>query len=786
MTLRFCPAALVAVLAVLHGTGGVALPLERHGIIFKAGAPQQAGTFLLNPEQTLAAEVNGAPCLNLQPDTNPYETMKYRFRLDASILAKPGRFALCIVFADKGAGVITPRLLVDDGFNGTYAGPSRMCSHTRLNTGDTRQAWFEFDLPPNLPAESAHPHLTVEGLQHLLEIRLGPPLSDADWDAVKQSIPQSVIPMVTLNRPMELVTTTGVPVMDGGGTDLNAALDGMADMAPLARVLGFTAVESYVLWRRLEPAKEGTFDFSFYDAVVERLQQYGLKWFPLLIVGSSYALPDWFQKSPENVGFVCLEHGLANDIQSIWSPHHKRHVSRVLKAFGDHYNGKGVLEAVRLGPSGNFGESQYPAGGNWGFHGEKMHIHIGWWAGDAFARADFQEWLKRKYGTVAALNQAWDGASFRNIDEIGVALPQLVMSRRQRLDITAWYTDSMSEWCDWWAREAKKHLSGTPLYQSAGGWGFREAGTDYPAQTKTMAELGGGIRLTNETDSYEQNFYATRLAMTSARLYGARIGNEPASSHTPRGVAGRLFGLLTANGDHFFTYQGNIFNHPLGIDLWLENLPVMDTRQPPLVEVAVYYPETMNQLEDGAFRHLYAWGFNPRARDIRRVVEVDYLDETLLRDGFLDKYKALVCAWGNIVEKDVLAIMDKWMRAGGVIIFPSYPRSDYETVEGDRTVTQRWAKGDTGAGRYHSFTGDLESEEMYADFVGGVLKGVEGLHPWTKAAIAAERPEEVFLSIQADGHLLALNYRGADTVLKVPGLDPVTLRPWRIERIALP
>ena len=77
----------------------------------------------------------------------------------------------------------------------------------------------------------------------------------------------------------------------------------------------------------------------------------------------------------------------------------------------------------------------------------------------------------------------------------------------------------------------------------------------------------------------------------------------------------------------------------------------------------MYYPETMNQLEDGAFRHLYAWGFNPRARDIRRVVEVDYLDETLLRDGFLDKYKVLVCAWGNIVEKDVAARIAKARQA---------------------------------------------------------------------------------------------------------------------------
>ena len=37
----------------------------------------------------------------------------------------------------------------------------------------------------------------------------------------------------------------------------------------------------------------------------------GLKWVPFLLAGPSYALPDWYYKSPEAQGYVCLEQFLS-------------------------------------------------------------------------------------------------------------------------------------------------------------------------------------------------------------------------------------------------------------------------------------------------------------------------------------------------------------------------------------------------------------------------------------------------------------------------------------------
>jgi len=741
-------------------------------------------TRLLNRDKCREVTVEGVKCLEIERDTDPYSKVQWEFQFseDPSWWSKP--VVLEVQFFDKGAGIVEPLFLHDDAFNGSWIPPSRHASYTRLNTKRVRSAYFGADLSGCKWEDAEKPHLLVTGLQYLAGMRVHTSFSEADWEAAKSSVPKEVEPMVRLERPMQLVTSAGI---NNGGTfeTLKGNIGEMPELVALAKVLGFTSIESYVRWDWLEPEKEGEFDFRLVDALVEKIREYDMKWFPLLIVGSAYALPRWFFESAENVGFVCLEHGLSDPIQSIWSPYHARHVTRVLQAFGRHYEPMNVLEGIRLGPSGNFGESQYPAGGNWPQAGQgPMHIHIGYWAGDEYAKVDFRDFVREKYQTVENLNHAWE-TQYEDFSEVVPILPQTIASKRRRLDLTQWYTDSMTDWCDWWVVEAGKALPNTKIYQSSGGWGFRESGTDYSAQAKSMIQVGGGIRLTNETDSYDQNFFATRLAATSARLYGIDLGFEPAGPHTARGIVGRIFNTASSNGDHLFTYHFNIMYHQMAIDRWLEYLPVLDTRQDPVVDVAVYYPETMNQLDDGTFRQLYAWGFNPRAREVRRHVEVDYLDERLIREGFLDRYKVLVHVWGDVAEADVLEKIDGWVRNGGTLIYPSFPRGYLETVDGDSTTFARWTRGDTGQGSFQRYQGDMEPPSLYGDYVEGVLSGMDSLHPWTKAALNASHSDRVFFSVQEDGRLLVLNYSGEEGFLQLEGQPRVALRPYSIERIAL-
>lgn len=746
------------------------------GWFYTAGAPENAAQ-ILAPASSALADYGGLPALDLPEDQNLYEAQSYQISLPAEAFVPGKTMTLEIAFFDQGAGVIRPSLAA----NGAAAAMGSQISYTRLNTQRGRSAYFDFT-PPDVWQPGVRPVLSVVGLQHLTGVKVHEAFSKEQWAEIRKNLPKDVQPMVSLQRPMDLVTTAGVSVFSKPEL-LHEDLALLDEYAPLAKALGFNGLELYVRWSYIEPTREGDFDFTYYDALVAKMGEYGMKWFPLLVVGSEYALPKWFIESKENIGFRCLEHGKENLIQSIWSPFHQRHVSRVLQAFGKHYDRSGTLLGVRLGPSGNFGESQYPAGGNWPAEGRQMHIHIGLWSGDAYALQDFQTQMAARYGTIDALNQAWD-AKYKGFSDIQMQLPETIESKRHRIDYSQWYTRCMSDWCGWWAQEAAKAMPNTKIYQSAGGWGFLEAGTSYTEQAEAMAPFKGGIRCTNETDSFEQNIEVTRLAATAARCYGIDLGYEPASSHTARGAAGRIFNTATTNGNHLFTYQGNVQTQPMAIDRWVQYLPVLDKRQNPVIDVAVYYPETMNQLEDAAFRHLYATGFYPRAAEVRRVVDTDYLDEKLIRDGFLDRYKVLVFAWGEFVEADVLARIDDWVRRGGMVIYPSFPRGPLMTIEGDAQVFNRWSSGGTEKGRFLRFKGDMEPTSYYGQFIAEQLRKHTGLHPWTRAALAIDKPQYVFLSVLEDGTTLALNYSNQTQTLKTPAGD-CTVPAWGIGQFVL-
>lgn len=725
----------------------------------------------------------GEHSLSIEPGPEVNASPEWLFRFTEPFFQSWPSLFLDIEYVDNGAGVIQPRLLQDDTFAGSWAAPVREVSFTRLNTGKIRHAVFEFRVPKLDWLHTSHAHLQVAGLQHLRRISALLKVSDQQWQQLQESVPVEVTPMVQLQRPMRINCTVGIPDI-GNPPPLETAMDNIREYAPLAKVLGFTSIECFVRWDLLEP-KQGHFDFSHYDRIVAAIRRYDLKWFPNLVITSAFALPSWYFSSAEYAPFRCLEHNEVNQSPNIWNPVNREHVTRVLDAFGEHYGPMGVLEAVRLGPSGNFGEAQYPAGagGALGFQQQKMHAHIGWWAGGPEAQRDFQQFLAKRYPSITELNTAWD-EHYTAREEVRPQLPETYRTRRGRLDMTEWYTGRMAEWCGFWAEAARHALPEVMIYQSAGGWGYRESGTDFTALADSAKGINGGIRLTNETDSFEQNYYATRLAASAARLYGISLGYEPAGSHTARGVTGRFFSTMTTNGDNLYTRHGVLFTNPDAVQHWLRDYPLLDQRAKPLIEVAIYYPETMSQLDDGAFRHLYGWGFNPRAAEVRRRIDADFLDERLLRAGFLDRYKALVCCWGNIVETDVQQIVNRWLRAGGTIIYPA--RNNQETVEGDTRTFDAWERGDTGTGRFWRFKGDMEPLTLYGDFVRDALLQTPGLHRWTKTVLKTRRPERVFVSVLENGTLAALNYNDEIAEIAPPEAPAITVPAFSIKTTVLP
>jgi hypothetical protein len=686
-------------------------------------------------------------------------------------------FWLVVEYLDEGYGMISaiPGGGMDWRFIDALARPipwSHQWGVARLNTGRLRRAVFRLDAPaspaPGGPDSKAGFDLHIYGLEYLHALSL------QDAEPAIEAVPE-VKPAIQFARPFQRDINIATD------TPLGQEAEGVAavrNLGPLVRALGFNCIESYVQWNYVE-RQPGVYDWSHYDPIVNEAQKYGLKWFPLLIVGSDYALPDWFRHSPEDVPFECLEHHLAYHVQSIFCHYQDAHVQQFLNEFGKHYAGGKALLGLRLGPSGNYGEAQYPAAGEFEYHKGADHTHTGYWAADPYASPAFQQWLEAKYQTIDALNQAWD-EHFTSFRQIQTFLPGTALMPRKQLDFANWYMGSMSDWCGKWAEWARASMPNASIYQSSGGWGPLQIGTDFTAQAKSMAQVHGGIRLTNESDNFALNIAQTRMASSAARFYGAQLGYEPGGYNSSRGVVARIYNLITNGGDHLFYYFGNLFFNDQAADAWRRYAPLIDQRAKPAIDVAAFYPDTSIYLGEEVLRYLYASSYFGRVQPLRSAVDFDFASEQMIRDGALDRYKVLVFLWGSVTEKAVLDRIDAWVKAGGTVILAPHKRGLPHTVEGNSSVAEGWQRGNTGKGRAIFFLGEVEPPNDYIDFIREQLRGLPQLRPEVHRALQIDKPQEVYWSVLEGGKLAILNFTDHEAQVRLPGGNTLQVEPYGI------
>ncbi|MBI4101550.1 MAG: beta-galactosidase [Candidatus Nealsonbacteria bacterium] len=489
-----------------------------------------------------------------------------------------------------------------------------------------------------------------------------------------------------------------------------------------AKQAGITSLETFFLWKNIEK-EEGKIDWSCYDVLVEKIKKHGLKWVPFLILGPAYANPEWFQKSSDSVFYRCLEHQQDTGNQSIWSPKLRKYVERFLSLVSERYSNQGVLESVILGVAGNWGEAIYPAGGYWFGN---FHTHDGFWAGDPYARESFINFSVQKYKTLQDLNRAW-GTNFSAIQKIEYPLvkesqkrvlvnlamilakkcpdslkkilksvlakatkksflfasepnsqPELKSEEKQRwLDFTTWYLDSMSNWVDFWVKTARRYFPETKLYLVTGGTGRPVLGADFARQAKIASQYGAGIRITNQTNSYAQSFILTRLVATAAKFYKSFFTTEEeAVLQTPEGVTMRLFDVMSSGARGF--YCRNIISQgkmapfvipekiPVGqatpaVENMKKYLPLFDGEIPE-ISSAVFFPNTSLAFDSSLVISLYN-----RCAQLRDKLDFDLVDETLIKEGALSRYKHLLVLEGEIPSGEVKSKVEEWQRQGGVL-----------------------------------------------------------------------------------------------------------------------
>lgn len=573
------------------------------------------------------------------------------------------------------------------------------------------------------------------------------------------------------------------------------------EQGPLFRSLGVTSVESYVTWQTVEDAGQGQWNWQKWDRQVGLLKKHGLRWVPFVIAGCAYATPKWFREGPDHLGAVCLEHGIASGVESIWNPAMPAQVGRFLEAFAAHYRAEDIVESVLLGISGDYGEAVFPVwGGGWTFKiPGKYHTHPGYWCGDARAREAFRRDMLAAYGgSLAALNEAW-GTSFAARED--VAMPRLedieppetdrptragkffarsAQDRRRWLDFVRWYRGSMTAWADRWLALARKYFPETEIYLCTGGDARPPHGSDFSAQCLAASRYRAGVRITNEGSDYAKNFYLTRGVAAAARRYGAYCGFEPAGKVDAFGNVARIFNAATAGAGQLHCYQDNVTATEERKSLFLAHANHLKP-DAPRVALAAWYPKTALALCQTQDEKDSEWQtFRAQVSALRDIADVDVVDDAP------SGYPVLAVIGGSFIEKEDLDRVRAWVEAGGTLIACDFGGA--LTVEGDRAPWDDLVGGRDGGERA---TGKGRAVRVAEKSVGG-----EGfVRAVTEALLRAGAPvpdgavDGVFAACFAK-RVLYLNTtdRAVEKTVRIPGREPVraSIPPKTIHEVALP
>ena len=456
------------------------------------------------------------------------------------------------------------------------------------------------------------------------------------------------------------------------------------DMLAKLRCMGVTSVEQYVTWESCENAGEGQWDFSHWDAEVEKIRAAGLKWLPFVIAGPAYSLPDWYRASRDFEGMTCLEHNIENKIQTLWDTNFHNYIDRFLKAFSEHFKDKGIFEGIMFGISGDFGEAIVPVWhGNWPQNIPGMyHSHAGYWCNDRFAKASFKDYFEKRFnGDIKALNERW-GTSFPNFGSIGFPpiesdrenfridestsagsfTPTSNADRRRWIDFIDWYRESMTEYASFWMKTGRKYFPKNELYLCTGGDAPAWHASEFAQQSKICAEVNGGVRITNEASVYTSNFTVTNWVASASNFYNGYFSFEPAGQVTERGVVCRVYNAAATGAKGLHYYSSNILGNEERANNFAKNVRYL--REGGIVrKIGVLYPDTPRVLDPAKTGEL-----NTTFALMRDYTDYTYACDLTISDGILDRLQALVITVGGWYKTATLEKIRQFALNGGMVV----------------------------------------------------------------------------------------------------------------------
>lgn len=536
----------------------------------------------------------------------------------------------------------------------------------------------------------------------------------------------------------------------------------------LVRALGFSHLQTDSDHLTVNEPQPGVWDWSRADAGLAAAQASGMGWqyFPHF-----HWPPAWYRESGQFAPAIGLRSGRRLAAMSLWSPDLVPWFEAGYAALAQHYGrDTNKVLALYLGIHGDFGETIFPMG--WHPDEKKQFGPSGaavpdFWCAEACARQDFRDFARRQYHTLRKLNTAW-GTQFRDFSavdyppaarEAAAGIPQTAQGRRYWLDFIGWYDGSMTRITGEVCRLARHYFPQALLELPIGGGSESLLyGQDPTALVKIAGRYGVQARSTHGGYAPFPQAYAGMLKRiaTPCKIYGVPHWLEPPGAITPEGEVTRIMEALSCGNFGFWDWGQN----PVTAASVFRDYTNYLTQETPVVDVALFFPTTAHRLR---VHEKYPPRLQAVGARLRDVMDFDLVDEPLIADQALQRYRVLVWVEGRHVEESTLQRLADWVNRGGVLVWwgPELP----ETVEG-RTALGATLLGLPKSGAWQP-GGVVEPEQT--NFLRHLAAQATN---HTEAAASALRHRAVVLARAGERPAIWAMPHHRGWVIAAPGLEP--------------
>jgi hypothetical protein len=427
--------------------------------------------------------------------------------------------------------------------------------------------------------------------------------------------------------------------------------------------LGLVAFEDYVGWGAVERAQD-QWNWEQHDAVETTLHQAGLKY---VVYPWVHFPPLWLRNQAHDRTLMrCVEHQKDTFYLSAFDPRTLEWFDHFYKNLHDHFGDR--IDGVYVCIMGPYAEGNYPLYvPDWVNMG---HCHQGYWCGDGYAIAAFQIAMKRRYGSIAALNDAWGGdcRSFDDVHPPGelarekfVPAPKafpMPRDKRRWLDFITWYHQAIIDFSEQSLRVVLKYFPAEKVRMKPGGSSGGINPLAYGTYCPGYAKMAQPYHIVLQPADCMGAVFADKWVGTAYQFYHVREGTEPAGGLNENDFVRRMFSDASCGAAQFFGYEFEA--HSSNMQKYVH----LYTGRPGETEIALYCPTTLYRLGGDLQPTINA------AQSLRDLCDYDVLDELLIADGALaaSRYKVLLMCQGEFIDRPILDKIDSFQRAGGRVL----------------------------------------------------------------------------------------------------------------------